>query len=94
MSRQLRTKALFMLVVLGLLFQGNPSFAQIQESGPYPGAGEIGSNPPDGGGEGGDADEILIRSRPEPLGPAGPAAAIAEQVSWIVRLMAWLGIGR
>lgn len=94
MSRQLRVKALLLVAIVSLLFHGAPVLAQVQDSEPTPRSGEIGPNPPDGGGEGGDADEVLIRSRPEPLGPVGLGASVAEQVSWIVRLMAWLGIGR
>lgn len=95
MSRQLRVQALFLAVIASLLFQATPISAQVQDSEPLPRSGEIGPNPPDGGGDGGDPDEVLIRSRPENLTPVGLGAIpLEEKLSWIVRLLVWLGIGR
>jgi hypothetical protein len=90
----MRALALILVAIATLTCEVVPLSAQIQESGPMPRGGEMEPNPPDGGGDGGDADEILIRSHPAPLDPIGLRGMAAEHGGWIVRLMVWLGTGR
>ena len=102
MTRRVRALSVVFLVLLAIVGQSifpTPASSAPQESSPVPGGEPDDPN----GGEGGDADEVLIRTnstRSEPGVWAPPArneesfgaSASSEAATWWHQVLRWLGL--